>query len=242
MREQLNFVLGELQSASRYKWPALIAAWVICVVGWAVIMALPSVYESSARVFADTRTALSPVIQGLAIQQDVSAQLNLVQQSLLSEEQIDRVIDEAGFADAATHRDRAGTHRREAARRRSRSTCVRSGDRSQPGGSIYSISYRDPDRERSLKVVDLLLTAFVENTMGGKQAQFRAGAEVPRRATAGKRVAPARGRAAAGGVQEGERRQHARRGGRLLHPPAERDGCQQKARTALSIAPRAATN
>ena len=54
------------------------------------VMLLPNVYEANARVFADTRTALSPVIQGLAIEQDVAAQLNLVQQSLLGEEQLDR--------------------------------------------------------------------------------------------------------------------------------------------------------
>ena len=41
--------------------------------------------------------------------------------------------------------------------------------RGQPGGSIFQVTYRDPDRDRSLKVVDLLLNAFIENTQGGKQ-------------------------------------------------------------------------
>jgi polysaccharide chain length determinant protein (PEP-CTERM system associated) len=168
MQESLNAMLGEVQGAARYKWPALIVAWVICLAGWMVVMALPSVYESSARIFADTRTALSPVIQGLAIQQDVNAQLNFVEQSLLSEEQIDQVISRAGFAvEGATETERAIII--EKLRSRISVSVQPSGDRGQPGGSIYWITYRDPDRDRSLQVVDLLLTAFIENTMGGKQ-------------------------------------------------------------------------
>ena len=110
MQEVVHLVVGEIQGASRYKWPALAGAWAICLLGWLVVMALPSVYESSARVYVDTRTALSPVIQGLAIQQDVGAQLNLVQESLLSEAQIARVIYEAGLAEGRD--DRGRTRRR----------------------------------------------------------------------------------------------------------------------------------
>jgi polysaccharide chain length determinant protein (PEP-CTERM system associated) len=37
------------------------------------------------------------------------------------------------------------------------------------GGSIYTITYRDGQRPRGLKVVDTLLTALVEDTLGGKR-------------------------------------------------------------------------
>jgi polysaccharide chain length determinant protein (PEP-CTERM system associated) len=168
MQEVVNQVLSEIQGASRYKWPALLVAWAICLLGWFVVVALPSVYESSARVYADARTALSPVIQGLAIQQDVVAQLNFVQQSLLSEAQIARVIDETGLAEGATTEAEIGAVV-EKLRDQVTVSVEPSGDRLQPGGSIFRVTYRDPDRDRSLKVVDLLLTAFIENTMGGKQ-------------------------------------------------------------------------
>jgi polysaccharide chain length determinant protein (PEP-CTERM system associated) len=168
MQEVVHQVVSEIQGASRYKWPALAVAWGICLLGWLVVMALPSVYESSARVYVDTRTALSPVIQGLAIQQDVGAQLNLVQESLLSEAQIARVIDEAGLAEGATTEAEISAVI-EKLRDRVSVSVEPSGVRGQPGGSVFWVTYRDPDRDRSLKVVDLLLTAFIENTMGGKQ-------------------------------------------------------------------------
>jgi polysaccharide chain length determinant protein (PEP-CTERM system associated) len=168
MQEVIHQAIDELQGAARYKWPALLLAWAMCLIGWLVVMALPSVYESRAKIFADTRTALSPVIQGLAIQQDVSAQLNYVQQSLLSEAQIAHVIDETDMAaDAKTEAELLQVI--EKLRARLSVEMQRVGDWSQPGGSIYVISYRDPDRERSRKVVDILLTAFVENTKGGKR-------------------------------------------------------------------------
>jgi polysaccharide chain length determinant protein (PEP-CTERM system associated) len=168
MQEQLNVLIRELQGAARFKWPALVTAWVICILGWAIIMVLPSVYESSARVFADTRTALSPVIQGLAIQQDVAAQLNRVQEALLGEAQITQVVIDSGLVKGA--RTEAEIDAAVEDLRDHVSVNVQpSGDRSQPGGYIFWITYRDPDRDRSLKVVDLLLNAFLENTMGGKQ-------------------------------------------------------------------------
>ncbi len=48
-------------------------------------------FQSSARVFVDTRAALSTVLQGLTIQQDVNAQIGLVRQSLLSRPQLEKI-------------------------------------------------------------------------------------------------------------------------------------------------------
>jgi polysaccharide chain length determinant protein (PEP-CTERM system associated) len=176
MREILNTVIDEVSSAARYEWPALAVAWLICLLGWAVVMALPNVYESSARVFADARTALSPVIRDIAIQQDVNAQLNLVQETLLSEEQLDRVIDETDFAAlATTETDRAKIRRK--LRDHIDITMQRSGDYINPGGSILWLSYRDPDRDRSLDVVGILLEAFLSGTEGGKRENSEAAQE-----------------------------------------------------------------
>ena len=63
MQETIHRLIDELQGALRYRWPAILATWAFCVLGWAGVMLLPNVYEATARVFADTRTALSPVIK-----------------------------------------------------------------------------------------------------------------------------------------------------------------------------------
>ena len=75
-------------AAWRFRRYALIAAWLFAIAGWTFIFVLPDMYQAGSRVFVDTRTALKPVLQGLTLDQDVNAQLNLVRQSLLSQPQL----------------------------------------------------------------------------------------------------------------------------------------------------------
>ena len=167
MQEAFHRLIDELHGALRYRWPAIGAAWTACLLGWGLTMVLPDVYESNARIFADTSTALTPVIKGLAIEQDVAAQLNLVQQSLLSDAQLNQVIDKTRFSDESM---RPGRRARIMARLRSHiSVDVRPTTADGSGsGAVYWLSYRDPNRERSLKVLQLLVDNFVRNTLGGK--------------------------------------------------------------------------
>ncbi len=145
----------------------LAPTWAACLLGWALVTVLPNVYESNARIFADTRTALSPVIKGLAIEQDVAAQLNLVQQSLLSEAQLNQVIDETDFAKQATTPERRA-RLMESLRSKIDVDVRPAAERGEGSGAIYWLSYRDADRDRSLKVVQILVDNFMRNTLGGK--------------------------------------------------------------------------
>ena len=167
VKETFTRIVDEIRAAARFRWLAIVTAWLVCSVGWLVIHMLPDVYESSARVYVDTRTALSPVIQGLAIQQDIDSQLNMVQQSLLGESQLREIVRQTRLdANARTEDERArivgGLRDRIMVR-------VGAGDSGQPGGSVYSIYYQDLDRERSLKVVQILLDSFFSSTLGGKK-------------------------------------------------------------------------
>src|SRR6188474_2188286 len=154
MQEKFNQLVDELHGALRYRWPAIGAAWTACLLGWALIMVLPNVYESNARIFADASTALTPVIKGLAIEQDVAAQLNLVQQSLLSDAQLNEVINQIKFSDETMT---PGLRARIMARLRSHILVdVRPATADGGGsGAVYWLSYRDRSRERSLKVLQL---------------------------------------------------------------------------------------
>jgi polysaccharide chain length determinant protein (PEP-CTERM system associated) len=165
MREQFHSLLDLLQGAARYRWHAVATAWLICVAGWVVLMSLPSKFEARARVFVDTSTALSPMMQGLAIQQDITAQLNLMQEALEGDAQLDRVIDSTSLAAKATD-DRA----RGELKKRLRDDIVVSVDLANsrgPGGLVYLLRYWDTDRGRGLDVVQMLLDSLVKGTLGG---------------------------------------------------------------------------
>jgi polysaccharide chain length determinant protein (PEP-CTERM system associated) len=174
MQEVINQILDEVRGAWRYRRVALAIAWVVCLLGWAYVLVMPDKFEAKARVFVDPTTALRPVIEGLAVEQDVNAELNLVRQSLLSELQLQKVVDATGLGVLATTPQKK---ERVIYALRDRIDLTVLGA-APPGGEdpysrnpskIYTIRYLDSNRERSLKVVQILLNNFMEGTLGGKR-------------------------------------------------------------------------
>jgi polysaccharide chain length determinant protein (PEP-CTERM system associated) len=166
MREAVAIVLDELRGAARFRWLALATAWLICCAGWAVVLlVLPGKYEATTRVFVDTRTALSPVIQGLAIQQDVAAHLNLAQEALVGKAQLTRIARETGLDAKAVTSDQRAKLLDDLRRNINLGTAFTQ----QAGAIVHTIAYRDEDQGRSLKVVEMLLDSFIEDTLGGKR-------------------------------------------------------------------------
>src|SRR5690606_17330647 len=87
-------VIEQIRGAWRYRWLALAAAWLVCIGGWLFVFSLPDIYEASAKVYVDTRTALRPLLQGIAVEADVESQLALVRQALLGRPQLEKVAQE----------------------------------------------------------------------------------------------------------------------------------------------------
>src|ERR1700733_12275154 len=97
MQAQLHKLIEDLHGVWRFRWLALWVAWGICSIGWITLFFLPDMYEADARVFVDTKTALKPVLQGLAVEQDVNSQLNYVSQTLLARPELERIANETGL-------------------------------------------------------------------------------------------------------------------------------------------------
>src|SRR5277367_254810 len=96
MTPAFDHVSDEVRGAWRFRWFALISAFVVALIGWAVVFALPDRYEADARVFVDTRTALKPALQGLTVDQNVDAQINFVRQALLEGPELENIAKETG--------------------------------------------------------------------------------------------------------------------------------------------------
>jgi polysaccharide chain length determinant protein (PEP-CTERM system associated) len=172
MRHELQQVLDEARSAWRFRWYGLTAAFIVAIAGWCVVFALPDRYQADARVFVDTRTALKPALQGLTTDQNVDAQINYVRQSLLEGPQLEQIAKDTGVLDPSITDDRARARILDNLSNRIALTVLNAGnqgDERSTAGTIYSFHYTDPSRERALKVVETLLTTFVEQTLGGKR-------------------------------------------------------------------------
>lgn len=164
MHALIEEIMEQVRGAWRFRWIALALAWGVCVVGWAVVFLMPDTYQASARVFVDTRTLLSQVTQGVGLDGAAEAQVQRVRQALLGAPQLTRVGTETGlFAADLTVKERQ--YALEMLRKRIQISASSSGN----SGSVYLISYKHRDRDMALRVVDKLVSSFVEGALGGKR-------------------------------------------------------------------------
>ncbi len=173
MKEVMGLVADELRGAARYRWPAMILAWCVCAIGWSVVFFVPNKYEASARVFIDTRAAMSPVTAGLAVQEDMAAYLSFARESLVGEASLMDIMRLPGLGDKTHSPGEYATLSRKI-RDSIEITVQLPNDRAQANGAVYSLSYRDSDRNRSLEVTKMLLRRFVQVTLGGKKQSSEA--------------------------------------------------------------------
>src|SRR6185437_14161212 len=174
MTTKLDSVLDELRGAWRFRWMGVLAAVAVAIIGWLIIFALPDRYEAQADVLVDTRTALKPVLQGLATNQDVNVQLNYVRQALLAGPQLSALAEQIGIMP----RSGLGPAQQEALldslRKRIDLSVERTPDdgaQGNPnvGSTTYGITYQDVDRGRALKLVRMLTNSLINETLGGSQ-------------------------------------------------------------------------
>jgi len=170
MNELIYRILDDIRGAWRFRRHALLAAWGVCLACWIAVFALPDEYRASARVFVDTRTALDRYVKDLAIQQDVNAQINFVRQSLLSRPQLEKVIRETDL-DLRAKTPHARIAMVDALQKDIKITAIDAGT----GGLVFTLTYEDPNRETSLRVVEMLMNTFVEEVLGGKRSGSEAG-------------------------------------------------------------------
>jgi polysaccharide chain length determinant protein (PEP-CTERM system associated) len=161
MHELFDQLLSQLKAAWRYRWYAAAAAWVVALAGWAGVHYLPDRYEAQARVYVDTHSMLRPLLTGLAVQPNVEQAVMMMGRTLVNRVNLDKVIDMAGL-DATIG---SSEQREQIVSRLMQGIELKSAGRE----NLYSISYTDRDPGRAKRVVESLLTIFVESSLGNKR-------------------------------------------------------------------------
>ena len=165
MDELLQQVLGHLRGMWQRRWLGLAAAWLAAIVGVIVVYRIPEKYEASARVYVDTESLLRPLLSGLAIQPNVDQQVGLISRTLLSRPNVEKLVRMADLdlnvKSRPAHDELVDSVMRSIRLDGNAST------------NLYVISYRDPNPERARKVVQSLLTIFVESSLGDKRQDSR---------------------------------------------------------------------
>jgi polysaccharide chain length determinant protein (PEP-CTERM system associated) len=163
--------MDEVHGAWRHRWAGLAAAWLVALLGWLYVFALPDNYEASARVFVDTRTVLRPALQGLALNEDLNAELNYVRQALLAGPQLQKIAEEAGMLEGVSAARKADVLSGLVSRTAIAVHSASEHEEDRNAGNIYRISYQDPNRALSLRVVTILTRELVSGTVGSTHAE-----------------------------------------------------------------------
>ena len=163
MQELLAQILGYVWGVWRYRWYALVVAWVVCVAGWAWVFQVPAQYQATARIHVDTNTVLRPLLRGLTIQADIDDRIQLMSKTLLSRPNLEKLMRMTDM-DIQVKTDA----QKDAMIESLRNNIRLAGDQTNP--SLYSISFNHQDREVSKQVVQSLITVFIESTLGGERA------------------------------------------------------------------------
>jgi polysaccharide chain length determinant protein (PEP-CTERM system associated) len=161
MDEFLRQALSILRGVWRRRWFGLAVAWGVAVLGAVVLLRIPDRYEASARVFVDTQTVLKPLMAGLAIQPNIDEQISMLARTLITRPNIENIMRSADMDVAAVSQDE---------RERVVDGLIK---QIRFGGvgreNIYTISYQDVRPERAKRVVQDLLSLFVESGVGNKR-------------------------------------------------------------------------
>jgi polysaccharide chain length determinant protein (PEP-CTERM system associated) len=169
MGHALDLIVQQIRGAWRFRRTALLIAWLVCLIGWLIVLALPDTYSAGARVYIDTRTRLSQVTQGIAVESNIASQAEGVREALLGGPQLEKVARLAipGFA-AAPPDTQADIVQGLRTRLDVQASSEREGLKNQPA-DLYTITYTHRNRETARRVVDQLLRIFLANSLGGSQ-------------------------------------------------------------------------
>jgi polysaccharide chain length determinant protein (PEP-CTERM system associated) len=158
MEELLGQIVSVSKGMWRHRWPALAVSWFIAVVGIVVVLAVPDRYEASARIFVDTQSILKPLMSGLAVQPNVEQQVTMLSRTLISRPNVEKLIRMADLDLGSTTK---------AAQEKLIEDLTNDLRIANAGrDNLYTLSYRDKSPDRAKRVVQSLVSIFVESSLG----------------------------------------------------------------------------
>ncbi|MEK8053325.1 XrtA system polysaccharide chain length determinant [Ideonella sp. DXS22W] len=158
-------LIRQLSTVSRgmwkHRWPGLILAWVVAIIGTVVVFRIPDSYEASARIFVDTQSILKPLMSGLAVQPNIDQQVSMLSRTLISRPNIEKLVRMADLdLKSATK-----AQQEQLIESLMKSVQIRSTGRD----NLYTLSYAEADKDRAKRVIQSMVSIFVESSLGASR-------------------------------------------------------------------------
>ncbi len=163
--DQLSALLHRyLVGAWRRRWLALAGAWLLCLGGWVGVVLMPNQYEASTRLYVDADAVLTPLLKGLAIDSTPANQVDLLQRTLLSRPNLEKLISKTDLDLLAPDPVRRNALIEQLA------TAIRIQSQTN---NLFTITYRNTRPRLAYDVVQTLITIFVESATGTNSSQMQ---------------------------------------------------------------------
>ena len=161
MDEIIREVLRVLRGMWSFRWAALVAAWVVAVLGSIAVWRIPDQYEASARIYVDTQSILKPLMAGLTVQPNVSQQINMLSRTLLSRPNLEKLIRMADMdLSASTKAEQDALIERLGKDIQMRNT---------GRDNLYTLNYKDENQDKAKRVIQSMVSIFVESSLGASR-------------------------------------------------------------------------
>lgn len=161
MHEIIAQSSGYLRAMWRYRWYALAVAWLVSLVGWAVVITMPSRYEASARIYVDTTSILGPLMVGLAIKPNLDQQVGMIARTLITRPNLEKILRNSDLdIRAKNNTEKEGL----VDLLQSRIRLIGTGN-----DNLFSLTYWDSQPDQAKKVIESLVNVFVESSLGDKR-------------------------------------------------------------------------
>lgn len=149
------------RSMWKYRWPAVLVSWVAGAIGAAVVFMMPDRYEASARIFVDTQSILKPLMAGLTVQPNVEQQVVMLSRTLISRPNVEKLVRMADL----DLKSQSKAQQEALIDTVTKSLSIQSTARD----NLYTLAYRDNDPETAKRVVQSLVSIFVESSLGASR-------------------------------------------------------------------------
>jgi polysaccharide chain length determinant protein (PEP-CTERM system associated) len=163
MQELRSLIRRYVSGAWRHRWLAIGAAWMICLAGWVGVSLIPNQYQANARLYVDADAVLTPLLKGLALDNTVNSQLEVLQRTLLSRPNLERLISKtdlelgiSGPADMERMVAALGSQIRLVSQTH----------------NLFTITYTNSNPRLAYDVVQTILNIFIETKSGTNRSDM----------------------------------------------------------------------
>lgn len=136
----------------------MLITWLVGMLGVVVVLLMPDYYQASARVFVDTQSILRPLMTGIAVQPNIEQQVSMLSRTLINRPTVERLVRIADLD--------LGSQSKASTDALVDRVTKAIGIQSTGLDNLYTLSYRDDSPEKAHRVVEALLTIFVESSLG----------------------------------------------------------------------------